>query len=147
MTMPGGGAPGGTGTWRRMTVRAAVVTAFGLAKLRPGRLRAVLERVAAGAEPADPALAEEAFHAVVDASRRCAGWRGCLPRSVAVALLCRGRGTWPEWCAGVRSTPPFAAHAWVESGGRLIAEPGEPSAYSALIRVTAGRSARSGPAL
>lgn len=55
-------------------------------------------------------------------SLRCLGPQGCLPRSVAVVLLCRLSGAWPTWCAGVRVMPPFGAHAWVEADGVPVDE-------------------------
>jgi hypothetical protein len=58
---------------------------------------------------------------VVSVSTLCAG-QGCLPRSIAAALLCRARGSWPGWCVGVR-TAPFAAHAWIEADGDPVGEP------------------------
>ncbi|MET9968249.1 lasso peptide biosynthesis B2 protein [Streptomyces sp. NPDC006356] len=110
-----------------------------MARLPPRRLKTLLGRAAAGARPAGYRQTERYYHAVTAASRRCAGWQGCLPRSIAVALLCRLDGAWPDWCTGVRVTPPFSAHAWLESDGRIVAEPGKPDAYRALIRVEAHR--------
>ncbi|MFD0475475.1 lasso peptide biosynthesis B2 protein [Nonomuraea thailandensis] len=74
-----------------------------------------------GAAPATAAQAKAARDAVIAVSLSCAG-QGCLPRSIAAALLCRLRGTWPTWCTGVR-VHPFAAHAWIEAGGRPVDEP------------------------
>ncbi|MFF6781758.1 lasso peptide biosynthesis B2 protein [Streptomyces sp. NPDC012510] len=51
-------------------------------------------------------------------SVRCAG-QGCLPRSIATALLCRARGVWPTWRTGMR-TVPMVAHVWVEAEGRPV---------------------------
>ncbi|MFI6155867.1 lasso peptide biosynthesis B2 protein [Kitasatospora sp. NPDC051170] len=129
--------PGGPG--RALTVRAAVLAGLLLARLSPRRLRTLLGRAATGARPAPYRMAERHYREVVGASARCAGWQGCLPRSIAVALLCRLRGGWPQWCVGVRATPPFAAHAWLEAEGRIVAEPGGSGDYRALIRVGAGR--------
>ncbi|SFQ48835.1 Transglutaminase-like superfamily protein [Amycolatopsis arida] len=107
---------------RRMAAKAAVGVARLLAPLPPRRLRAVLGVVRRGARPADVATAKSARDAVLAASLTCLGPRGCLPRSIAVALLCRAGGTWPTWCVGVRVLPPFGAHAWVEADGRLVDE-------------------------
>ncbi|MFJ5802344.1 lasso peptide biosynthesis B2 protein [Streptomyces decoyicus] len=62
------------------------------------------------------------------------GGPNCLQRSLATTLLCRARGTWPSWIVGVR-TPPFAAHAWVDVGGRPVGEPAESSTYRAILAV------------
>lgn len=70
---------------------------------------------------------------MVAVSLLCAG-DGCLPRSLATALLCRLRGTWPTWCAGAR-TAPFAAHAWVEVAGEPVGEPHPAGYYRALVTV------------
>ncbi|MGC9500003.1 lasso peptide biosynthesis B2 protein [Streptomyces sp. WG7] len=135
MTMPDGAAGG---PWQRVRTRAVVLVALVLARLSPRRLRSVLRRAAAGARPAGYTEAESHYHAVAAASPHCAGWQGCLPRSIAVCLLCRTEGTWPAWCTGVRVTLPFTAHAWLEADGRIVAEPGTPGAYRALMRVEAG---------
>lgn len=76
------------------------------------------------ARKARPATYDEALAArsrVVAVSLLCAG-DGCLPRSIATALLCRSHGSWPTWRSGVR-TNPFYAHAWVEAEGRPVGEP------------------------
>ncbi|MFJ4684983.1 lasso peptide biosynthesis B2 protein [Streptomyces sp. NPDC088789] len=123
----------------RVRTKAAVAIGLLMARLPPRRLKTLLKRAAKGAGPADCQQTERHYYAVRVASRRCAGWQGCLPRSIAVALLCRLDGVWPDWCTGVRVTPPFAAHAWLEADGRIVAEPGSPDAYRALIRVEARR--------
>lgn len=122
----------------RGRVRLVTSVALLLAKLKPHKIRKILEYVSQAATPVESLTAERIYSAVVTVSPKCAGWKGCLPRSISIALLCRLRGQWPTWCAGVRSTPPFAAHAWVESDGQLIGEPGNPSDYRALMRVEVG---------
>jgi hypothetical protein len=106
---------------RRLPALAAVAVAHLIARLPPGRIRAVLTFARRGAVPATAPQARAARDAVIAVSLSCAG-QGCLPRSIAAALLCRLRGTWPTWCAGVR-VHPFAAHAWIEADGRPIGEP------------------------
>lgn len=120
---------------RRVLVGVITVASRLAARLRPVQLRILMTRLAEGSHPVDPELAERLYREVAAVSLRCAGWRGCLPRSIAVATLCRLSGGWPIWCVGVRSTPPFAAHAWVEAGGQLVGEAGEPGDYRALIAV------------
>ncbi|MCX4818404.1 lasso peptide biosynthesis B2 protein [Streptomyces sp. NBC_01142] len=130
MTMPRRGAgPGG------LKLRAAIAVAFVLAKLRPGRLRRVLTRISRGARPASYDEALETYERVVATSRKCAGWYGCLPRSIAIALSCRMSGTWPDWCAGVRDAPPFSPHAWVQAEGRAVNE-GAAEDFRPLMVVT-----------
>ncbi|SFK76686.1 Transglutaminase-like superfamily protein [Streptomyces pini] len=133
MTMPRRGS--GSGGVR---VRTAVAAALVLSRLRPGRLRRVLTRISRGARPAGYEETLRVYEAVVATSRRCAGWYGCLPRSVAIALACRMSGEWPDWCAGVRSAPPFSAHAWVRAGGRAVGEQ-EPDGLRPLMTVTVGK--------
>jgi hypothetical protein len=111
----------------------AVGVARLLAILPPRRLRAVLELARRRARPATATQALAARQAVVAVSLRCAG-RGCLQRSIAAALYCRALGTWPTWCAGVR-TAPFAAHAWVEVDGRPVGEPYPAGHYRTLLTV------------
>lgn len=120
---------------RRLAVRAAVALAVLLARLPPAGIRRVLGVVRRGARTATYEQAQAAYQAVTATSLRCAGREGCLPRSIAVTVLCRMSGTWPTWCAGVRFQPPFAAHAWVEAGGRIAGEPLAPDYYRALVTV------------
>lgn len=114
--------PTGVPPGRRIAARLAVAVAMPLTRLKPRRLRRVLGFVRRGARPADHATAKAARDAVLAVSLRCLGPQGCLPRSVAVVLLCRLSGTWPTWCAGVRVMPPFGAHAWVEADGVPVDE-------------------------
>lgn len=131
MTMPRRGAgPGG------VRLRAAIAAAFVLARFKPGRLRRVLTRCSRGARPATYDETLEMYEAVTATSRRCAGRYGCLPRSVAIALACRMSGAWPDWCAGVRTAPPFSPHAWVEAGGRTVGEQAEAADLRPLMVVT-----------
>ena len=105
---------------RRAAALAAVAVAALLERLPPRRLRRVLRAARRGARPATAAQALAAREAVVAVSVRCAG-QGCLRRSLAVVLLCRLSGAWPDWCTGVR-VEPFRAHAWVEAQGAAIGE-------------------------
>jgi hypothetical protein len=118
-----------------LAARAAVGAALLLARLPPRRIRAVLNVARRGAEPALYDEASRARRDVTAVSTLCAG-RYCLQRSLATALLCRMRGSWPTWCSGVR-TAPFAAHAWVEVDGRPVDEPHDTTTYRAMISVPA----------
>ncbi|MGV9559322.1 lasso peptide biosynthesis B2 protein [Streptomyces sp. NPDC003401] len=118
---------------RRLLPLLAVAVARPLAGVRPARLRTVLEFARRGAPPATAAQALRAREEVVSVSLRCAG-QGCLQRSVATALLCRARGSWPTWCTGVR-THPFAAHAWVEAEGGPVGEGHPKGHYKTLMSI------------
>ncbi|WP_116209814.1 lasso peptide biosynthesis B2 protein [Streptomyces olivoreticuli] len=120
--------------WRhRLRARLAVAAARPLLRLTPGRLRRLCAFLRRGAVPAGYEQALAARTAVVAVSTRCAG-QGCLQRSLATALLCRLEGTWPTWCAGVR-TRPFRGHAWVEADGRPVDEPYPPGYFTPTVSV------------
>ncbi|MEU7150797.1 lasso peptide biosynthesis B2 protein [Streptomyces sp. NPDC045456] len=120
--------PAGVPLARRLAARLVLVPAVALSFLPPRRLRAVLGLVCRGAEPASAIQAKHARDAMCAVSLRCAGPRGCLPRSLGAALLCRLGGSWPTWCTGVRVVPPFTAHAWIEVAGHPVDE-GVPDDY------------------
>lgn len=117
--------------------RLAALVAVGCARLLAGqppqRIRSVLQRLRRGARPATFAEASAARQAVTTVSALCAG-EGCLPRSLATAILCRLGGAWPTWRTGVR-TDPFLAHAWVEAEGRPVDESHPPGYYRPVITV------------
>ncbi|MGH3856520.1 MAG: lasso peptide biosynthesis B2 protein [Pseudonocardiaceae bacterium] len=94
---------------QRLTARLAVGAARLLDAAPPRRIRQVLYLMRRGCGPATARHASAARQAVVSVSVHCSG-RACLQRSLATALYCRMRGTWPTWCTGVR-TSPFRAHA------------------------------------
>ena len=118
---------------RRIAILFAVGVARLLAALPPRRLRSVLSILRTGAAPASVAQAAAARTAVVAAGLDRTG-EGCLPRSIATALLCRFSGTWPTWCVGVHSQP-FAAHAWVAVNGQPIGEDFEPGHFHPILTV------------
>jgi hypothetical protein len=119
--------------WRRSAALLAVAAAHVIARCSPARIRTMLTAARRGARPATAAQAKAARDAVIAVSLSCAG-QGCLPRSIATALLCRLHGVWPTWCAGVRLYP-FAAHAWVEVDGRPVDEPAPPGYYTTTVTV------------
>ncbi|MFI6290856.1 lasso peptide biosynthesis B2 protein [Nonomuraea sp. NPDC050790] len=119
----------------RWRARLAVLAAKILARRSPSTIVKVLNRVSAGSRPATYAEASRAREVVTRTSRACASPKGCLPRSIATALLCRSRGSWPVWCAGVRVLPPFGAHAWVLAEGLPVDEPAPPGYHRVLLRV------------
>lgn len=131
-----GGRPAGVGM-NRLTVRLAVGAARLLATRSPQRIRRVLTVLARGARPATLAEATAARRAVVAVSPLCEGPYGCLPRSIAAALLCRLGGNWPTWRTGPRAHPPFSAHAWIEAGGSAVDEPFPDGFHIPIITVAA----------
>jgi Transglutaminase-like superfamily len=118
---------------QRVPALFAVGAARLLARLSPRRIRSALCLLRRGAAPATYEQTLAAREAVVTVSVLCAG-EGCLQRSLATAVLCRMRGTWPTWCTGVR-TPPFKAHAWVEVDGQPIGEPQGAGYYRPIMSV------------
>ncbi|MGA5816294.1 lasso peptide biosynthesis B2 protein [Kitasatospora sp. NPDC094028] len=124
----------------RLRTRVAIAVARPLVFLPPHRLRRVLAVLSRGARPATIGQATVARESVLASSLGLNGLRACLPRSVAVALLCRTGGVWPTWCVGTRVVPPFAAHAWVEAEGQLVGEPGVYGSYARLITVAPGQA-------
>jgi hypothetical protein len=127
---------------RRLLAIVAVAVARLLAGLPPGRIRQVLTWVGKGAHPARHDQALAARNAVTAVSLVCRGPQGCVPRSIATALLCRAGGIWPTWCVGVRKVGPFAAHAWVEVDGAMVGEQ-DPDDYFHRLMVV-GVAAHSG---
>ncbi|MFE0451837.1 lasso peptide biosynthesis B2 protein [Streptomyces sp. NPDC058914] len=124
--------PTGVPLRRRLAARLVLLPAVALALLPPRRIRAVLRVLRRGATPATAEHARGARDAMCAVSLRCAGPKGCLPRSLGAALLCRLGGAWPTWCAGVRVVPPFTAHAWIEAEDHPVGE-GVPDGYFARL--------------
>ncbi|WP_431981730.1 lasso peptide biosynthesis B2 protein [Streptomyces qinglanensis] len=118
---------------RRWSARAAVTAAHLLATQPPARIRRILLLTARGARPATLDEAQRARDDVLAVSLAAGGQKGCLPRSLATVLLCRMRGTRVAWCVGVRTRPPFAAHAWVEAEGVLVGEDAEPAYFQRFM--------------
>ncbi|MCF6523395.1 lasso peptide biosynthesis B2 protein [Streptomyces sp. JJ36] len=127
--------PTGVPRTARLAARLVLVPALVLSLLPPRRIRTVLCLIRRGAAPASTAQARRARDAMCAVSLRCAGPRGCLPRSLGAALLCRLWGSWPTWCTGVRVVPPFTAHAWVEAAGRPVGEGVPDDYFSRLMAV------------
>jgi Transglutaminase-like superfamily len=121
----------------RLAARVAVAAAMILARRSPKRIAAVLARLSKGVRSATYTEASYARAVVTNTSLACAAPKGCLPRSIATALLCRTHGSWPTWCVGVRVLPPFGAHAWVVAEGREVDEPSPPGYHRPLLRVPA----------
>jgi Transglutaminase-like superfamily len=120
---------------RRLRAAVAVAAARALTTQSPARIESALRVVSRGARPASASRAAAARDDVIAVSFICRGNRGCLPRSVATALLCRMSGSWPTWRVGVRTVAPFAAHAWVEAEGEPIGEDASPDFFRPLLTV------------
>ncbi|MDJ1136926.1 lasso peptide biosynthesis B2 protein [Streptomyces iconiensis] len=127
--------PGPRPRRRRALARLAVGCALLLARMPPRRIRAVLALVRRGAGPAGYAETLAARNAVHAVSPTCAGPEGCLPRSLATALLCRAGRSWPVWCVGARRLPPFTAHAWVEAEEIPVGEEYPPDYFRTFFTV------------
>ena len=127
--------PGSVPLPSRLLAYAVIAVARVLATRSPRRIRTVLGVLRRGARPATYDQAKAARDTVVAVSLTCAAREGCLPRSLATAMLCRLRGTWPVWCVGARRLPPFAAHAWVEAEGVMVDEDYPPDYFRPLLRV------------
>ncbi|WP_442941665.1 lasso peptide biosynthesis B2 protein [Nocardia sp. NBC_00416] len=111
----------------------AVGAGRSIAHLPPLRITQLFRILRLGARPATIGEAAAARETVISISMVCAG-EGCLPRSIAAALLCRVRGTWPRWCTGV-CVEPFRAHAWIEAEGRMVGESATTDKYEVVLSV------------
>ncbi|MFC9930329.1 lasso peptide biosynthesis B2 protein [Streptomyces sp. NPDC127190] len=120
---------------RRLAARLVLFPALLLALLPPRRIRAALQLLRRGAGPATADQAQGARDALCAVSLRCASPKGCLPRSLGAALLCRLGGSWPTWCTGASVVPPFTAHAWIEAEGRPVGEDLPDDYFARLISV------------
>ncbi len=117
----------------RIMALVATSIALVLARFRPVWIRRILLVIRGKAREASYEQAKKARDAVISVSTICAG-KGCLPRSIAAALLCRFRGTWPTWQVGVR-TGPFGAHAWIEAEGIKVGENDTIHAFRPILTV------------
>lgn len=134
MSVPMGLLPRDRVPWRKRPLGlCAVLCGHLLARLSPYRLRQVLTLLSRGAQPAPYLAASQARKTIIGLSVTCAG-EGCLPRSIATALLCRAHGCWPTWRAGARINP-FSAHAWVEADGKAVDELTDIKAFTPTITV------------
>lgn len=118
-----------------LAIRAVVRVAHVVSKQKPARLRRFLQAASRGSRPGVYTEVSRARNEILTVSTTCRGSSACLVRSTAVALLCRLRGSWADWCVGVMAEPPFRAHAWVEAGGRIVDEVAERGELMELFRV------------
>ncbi|WP_405575521.1 lasso peptide biosynthesis B2 protein [Streptomyces sp. NBC_01167] len=118
---------------RSIPARAAVFLALLLGRRSPQTIEKTLTYLRRGARAATYEQARSAHNDVTATSVLCAG-EGCLPRSLAIVLLCRFRNTWPTWHIGIR-TGPFESHAWVEAEGQMVNEPHSDDYYRPIMTV------------
>ncbi|MEU0241391.1 lasso peptide biosynthesis B2 protein [Nocardiopsis sp. NPDC006198] len=114
--------------------RACVGLALVVSQLKPHRIRQLMSLVVRNG--GRPAVEDVEHHRglVVSVSTLCAG-EGCLPRSIATALLARWHGYGVTWCTGVQDRP-FAAHAWVEIDGRPVGESADLGGFRKMLVCT-----------
>lgn len=112
---------------RRLLLRAALWLGLVRAGLWVLPFQNLLDRLMSlgpGRESSSPALgaADRIGWAVLAASRYVPGTRSCLPRALAATALLRGAGLPARLRVGVTKGDGgrTEAHAWVESGGRVI---------------------------
>jgi hypothetical protein len=118
---------------RRLAVQArlAILAAHGLTRLPPGILERVMCKVVSRGEQPNPSVIARYRAAVVASSTICAG-HGCLPRSVATALVARMNGYGVSWFTGIKDAP-FTAHAWVAVDDHAVGEPAEVTAFATVL--------------
>ncbi len=114
---------------RRLVIAAAVLlpsVALGIRVAGLRRIQAILSRAQAGERAATPASLERArrIAGLVAAAAHHGPCRAkCLPLSLALQRLLRGKGIASELRLGVRkSGDALLAHAWVEHGGTPLLE-------------------------
>ncbi|WP_071936562.1 lasso peptide biosynthesis B2 protein [Rhodococcus sp. 2G] len=107
---------------RRFAARIAGLCGHLLAHIAPVHLHRFLSIARTRAKPATVEEASQAWTDVITANIACDGPQACLTRSLATVVLCRFRGVWPTWVVGVRRSPPFGAHAWIEVEGMPVGE-------------------------
>lgn len=122
-------------TWQsQLRTRSCVAAAFALSQINPLWLGRVMTAVVRNGNRPTAELVEHHRRMVVAVSMYCAG-EGCLPRSIATALLSRSYGYGITWCTGAQDRP-FAAHAWVELDGEPIGEVSQLGGFQKLIECT-----------
>lgn len=115
--------------------RTAVFLGLLLSQLSPHYIEILLKWISKEKRPVDYRQAVHAFHHARAVSIGCWSDRACLRRSLAVFLLVRMDGGYVSWCVGIRTQPPFMAHAWVEAEGIGVEERLEPKYFKVLVKV------------
>lgn len=114
-----------------MMARLSAGAGLLLSHLPPAAIRRILTAVVGRGRKPDYEEVVFCRRAIVAVSRMCAG-EGCLPRSIATALMARWYGFGVTWCTGVQDRP-FAAHAWVEVDGRPVDEVADLSGFHRIM--------------
>ena len=81
--------------------------------------------------PRQPAL--DVRGAIRSAAARLPFRASCLAQSLAAIAMLERRDAAYRFHIGARMTENFEAHAWVESGGLVVAGEGEVDTYSVLL--------------
>lgn len=120
---------------RRLLLQAVAVVGvvrLGLWVLPFRTLRRLLTVERPESERLDPAMGERIGWAVTSAARRIPA-ATCLTQALAAQYLLQRRGIAAELRIGVarEAGKSLQAHAWVESGGRIVVG-GDPSSFTSL---------------
>ena len=115
----------------RSVARIAVGTAMVMCRLSPSAIRGILIKTVRTGKRPPTSYVIRYRRLVASVSTFCAG-EGCLPRSIAIALVARMYGYGVTWCTGVKDNP-FVAHAWVEIDGKPIGEVSDLSKFNRLM--------------
>jgi len=117
----------------RCVARIAVSTAMAMSRLSPSMIKKILVMIVRTGKRPSTGYVKHYRQLVASVSAFCAG-EGCLPRSIAIALVARMHGYGVTWCTGVKDRP-FIAHAWVEVDGKPIGEVSDLSNFNRLMVV------------
>lgn len=120
-----------------LTARAFVSLQIVALAVRAAGLRRVARRqlTASGGVRVDEARAVVIARAVHRAARVCRP--SCLTRALTIGRLLSREGLEARLTIGV-SPAPFAAHAWLEHGTRVLAGDAPGRGYAPLCRIDAG---------
>ncbi len=102
-------------------------------RLRPvSYLRPRLQAAPLASPPIPEYQPEHVAWAVALVARLVPGGKNCLAQALAGAALLRGIGLPAEIRLGVDNQHGFAAHAWLECGGRVVIGAQEAERYASL---------------
>lgn len=111
---------------RGLTVQAAVAIGAASAALRLVGLKPTLRLVHRTSRVRTEIVIGDVVTAIDRAGRYVPG-ATCLPKSLALAWMLRGKGVAAAVRIGVKPAGRFEAHAWVESGGVALNDPERPA--------------------
>lgn len=118
---------------------AALTAAFAATRCGTTSMRQALTLLVTASartlQPATPAQATAAVHAVRRVAWNWPGRTACLEESVAAFLLLAARRLRVRWCHGVASDP-IRLHAWVQTMDSVdVAEPASTRAYTPVLTI------------